>query len=128
MVAASFFCCVNGFLQGHYLLHCAHFGDGWTSNYRYQTGLLLFYIGMAINIHSDYILRNLRKPGEVIYRIPKGGLFEYVSGANYLGEIMEWFGYVLSTWSLPTLSFALFSLCFIGPRAYYHHRCQRKHK
>lgn len=111
---------------------------------------------MAINIHSDYILRNLRKPGEVIYRIPKGktqiitsglhhislfqhtdtlcfltcagGLFEYVSGANYLGEIMEWFGYVLSTWSLPTLSFALFSLCFIGPRAYYHHRCQRKHK
>ena len=33
---------------------------------------MLFYVGMAINIHSDYILRNLRKPGEVIYKIPTG--------------------------------------------------------
>lgn len=36
------------------------------------SGLLLFYIGMAINIHSDFILRNLRKPKEVIYKIPTG--------------------------------------------------------
>lgn len=40
--------------------------------YDFPLGLLLFYIGMAINIHSDYILRNLRKPGEVVYRIPTG--------------------------------------------------------
>lgn len=52
-----------------------------------------------------------------------GGLFEYVSGANYFGEIVEWFGYAVATWSFPALSFAVFSLCFIGPRAYYHHRC-----
>ncbi|XP_010728179.3 3-oxo-5-alpha-steroid 4-dehydrogenase 2b [Larimichthys crocea] len=122
MVSAGLFCTVNGFLQGHYLLHCVHFDDEWSADYRFKTGLLLFYIGMAINIHSDYILRNLRKPGEVVYKIPKGGLFEYVSGANYLGEIVEWFGYALATWSLPALSFAVFSLCFIGPRAYYHHR------
>ncbi|XP_073338601.1 3-oxo-5-alpha-steroid 4-dehydrogenase 2b [Pagrus major] len=126
MVAAGFFCCLNGFLQGHYLLHCAQFDDEWSADYRYKTGLLLFYIGMAINIHSDYILRNLRKPGEVVYKIPTGGLFEYVSGANYLGEIVEWFGYAVATWSLPALSFALFSLCFIGPRAYYHHSFYRE--
>lgn len=35
-------------------------------------GLLLFYVGMVVNIHSDYILRNLRKPGEAIYMIPTG--------------------------------------------------------
>ncbi|XP_076599731.1 3-oxo-5-alpha-steroid 4-dehydrogenase 2b [Chaetodon auriga] len=122
MVAAGFFCSLNGFLQGHYLLHCAHFDDEWSADYRYKTGLLLFYVGMAINIHSDYILRNLRKPGEVVYKIPTGGLFEYVSGANYSGEIVEWCGYAVATWSLPALSFAVFSLCFIGPRAYYHHR------
>ncbi|KAK7901972.1 hypothetical protein WMY93_018741 [Mugilogobius chulae] len=127
MIAAGFFCSLNGFLQGYYLLHCAQFEEEWTSNIHFKTGLILFYTGMAINIHSDYILRNLRKPGEVVYRIPKGGLFEYVSSANYLGEILEWFGYALSTWSLPTLSFALFSLCFIGPRAYYHHRFYQEH-
>ncbi|TKS85368.1 3-oxo-5-alpha-steroid 4-dehydrogenase 2 [Collichthys lucidus] len=88
MVSAGLFCTVNGFLQGHYLLHCVHFDDEWSADYRFKTG----------------------------------GLFEYVSGANYLGEIVEWFGYAVATWSLPALSFAVFSLCFIGPRAYYHHR------
>ncbi|XP_041866582.1 3-oxo-5-alpha-steroid 4-dehydrogenase 2b [Melanotaenia boesemani] len=122
MVAACFFCLMNGFLQGHYLLHCANFDNEWSTAYHYKIGLLMFYVGMAINIHSDCILRNLRKPKEVVYKIPTGGLFEYVSGANYLGEIVEWFGYALATWSLVTLSFAVFSFCVIGPRAYYHHR------
>lgn len=35
-------------------------------------GVFLFILGMGINIHSDYILRQLRKPGEIIYRIPQG--------------------------------------------------------
>lgn len=37
-------------------------------------GLFLFLLGMGINIHSDYILRQLRKPGEIIYRIPQGNV------------------------------------------------------
>ncbi|CAL9688101.1 unnamed protein product [Knipowitschia caucasica] len=122
VMVSGLFSSLNGFLQGHYLLHCAQFGEEWTSNVYFKTGLVLFYIGLAVNVHSDNILRNLRKPGEVVYRIPRGGLFEYVSGANYFGEILEWFGCALATWSLPMLSFALFSLCFLGTRAYYHHR------
>ena len=55
--------------------------------------------GMWINIQSDGILRNLRKPGETDYKIPKGGLFRYVSGANFLGEIAEWSGYALAAGS-----------------------------
>ncbi|RXN09112.1 3-oxo-5-alpha-steroid 4-dehydrogenase 2-like protein [Labeo rohita] len=84
--------------------------------------LLVFFTGMAINIHSDYILRNLRKPGEVSYKIPRGGLFELVSGANFFGEIVEWCGYAVACWSFPASSFALFTICSIGPRAYHHHR------
>lgn len=38
----------------------------------FDVGVLLFVVGMIINIHSDFILRNLRKPGETIYRIPHG--------------------------------------------------------
>ena len=38
---------------------------------------MIFIIGMAINIHSDYILRNLRKSGEVVYKIPKGAYVQY---------------------------------------------------
>ncbi|XP_049592902.1 3-oxo-5-alpha-steroid 4-dehydrogenase 2b [Syngnathus scovelli] len=121
MLGAMMFTSANGFLQGHYLLHCAQL-DEWKTDCRLKIGLLLFYTGMAINLHSDYCLRNLRKNGEVIYKVPKGGLFEYVSAPNYFGEIIEWFGYAIATWGLPSLSFAVFTTCFIGPRAIYHHR------
>lgn len=53
-------------------------------------GVALMLIGAYINYHSDEILRNLRKPGETGYKVPRGGMFEYVSGANFLGEIVEW--------------------------------------
>ena len=60
------------------------------------------------------IIPQLRKPGEIIYRIPEGGLFMYTSGANFLGEIAEWIGYALATWSLPALACAFFSLSLLG--------------
>uniref|UniRef100_A0A3P9A9X2 3-oxo-5alpha-steroid 4-dehydrogenase (NADP(+)) n=1 Tax=Esox lucius TaxID=8010 RepID=A0A3P9A9X2_ESOLU len=122
MVQGGMFCILNGFAQSHYLLHCACYNSTWTSDCRFVIGSTLFLLGMAINIHSDYLLRNLRKQGEVVYKIPKGGLFEYVSGANYFGEIVEWLGYAIATWSMTGFSFAFCTLCFIGPRALHHHR------
>ncbi|KAG9262633.1 3-oxo-5-alpha-steroid 4-dehydrogenase 2 [Astyanax mexicanus] len=122
VVLAVVFCSVNGFLQGHYMLHCARYEAAWYTDVRFILGLFLFFSGMAINIHSDHILRNLRKPGEITYKIPKGGMFELVSGANFFGEIMEWCGYAVAAWSLPAFAFAFFTVCSIGPRAYDHHR------
>ncbi|XP_043774249.1 3-oxo-5-alpha-steroid 4-dehydrogenase 2 isoform X3 [Cervus elaphus] len=78
------FCLGNGFLQGYYLAYCAEYPAEWYTDIRFSLGVFLFILGMGINIHSDYILRQLRKPGEIIYRIPQGGLFTYVSGANFL--------------------------------------------
>jgi hypothetical protein len=45
-----------------------------------------------------------------------------VSCPNYLGEIVQWFGWALLGWSLPGLAFALFTLANLAPRAYAHHR------
>ncbi|XP_045422099.1 3-oxo-5-alpha-steroid 4-dehydrogenase 1 isoform X2 [Lemur catta] len=86
------------------------------------TGFVLWLIGMLINIHSDHILRNLRKPGETGYKIPRGGLFEYVTAANYFGEIVEWCGYALASWSLQGGAFALFTFCILLPIAQKHHQ------
>ncbi|CAK7297863.1 3-oxo-5-alpha-steroid 4-dehydrogenase 2 isoform X1 [Vulpes vulpes] len=122
LVRGFIFCAGNGLLQGYYLIYCAEYPAEWYMDVRFSLGIFLFILGMGINIHSDYILRQLRKPGEVTYRIPQGGLFTYVSGANFLGEIIEWIGYALATWSLPALAFAFFSLCFLGLRAFHHHR------
>ncbi|XP_004582772.3 3-oxo-5-alpha-steroid 4-dehydrogenase 2 [Ochotona princeps] len=119
---AFVFCTGNGLLQSYYLVYCAEYPDAWYMDLRFSLGVFLFFLGMGINIHSDYILRQLRKPGELTYKIPQGGLFTYVSGANFLGEIIEWIGFALATWSLPALAFAFFSLCFLGLRAFHHHR------
>ena len=57
--------------------------DEWLLDPRFLLGVGIFLLGLATNIHSDYILINLRKPGETGYKIPTGGMFEYVSAANY---------------------------------------------
>ncbi|XP_008297108.1 3-oxo-5-alpha-steroid 4-dehydrogenase 2-like [Stegastes partitus] len=122
VLCATVFCSLNGFLQGHYLLHCSCWKDTWLTDAHLAAGLLVFVVGMIINIHSDHILRRLRKPGEIVYRIPHGGMFEFVSGANFFGEIVQWCGYAVAVSSLPAFAFAFFTACSIGPRAYQHHR------
>ncbi|KAG8572008.1 hypothetical protein GDO81_011876, partial [Engystomops pustulosus] len=50
------------------------------------------------------------------------GLFEYVSGANFLGEIVEWFGFAIASWSIPGVAFAIFTLLVLLSRAQQHHK------
>ena len=43
-------------------------------------GLLLFFLGLSINMSADTTLLKLRRsPGDKQYYIPRGGLFEYVA-------------------------------------------------
>uniref|UniRef100_A0A8D0C229 3-oxo-5alpha-steroid 4-dehydrogenase (NADP(+)) n=1 Tax=Salvator merianae TaxID=96440 RepID=A0A8D0C229_SALMN len=120
--AGILFCMFNGFLQSYYMIYCAEYPDDWCNDVRFTSGFLLFVLGMGINIHSDFLLRQLRKPGEFTYKIPQGGLFAYVSSANYFGEILEWFGYAIATWCLPAFAFAFCTVCILGPRACQCHR------
>lgn len=53
-----------------------------------------------------------------------GGMFEYVSCANFFGETVEWTGYALASWSLPSFAFLLFVLVNLGARSWHHHRCE----
>ena len=119
---ALFVCVYNGYLQGMSFLHVTKYPDSWSTDMRFSGGLALFFIGMAINLHSDHVLRNLRKPGDEGYRIPHGGMFEYVSAANYFGEILEWTGFAIASWSLPVTAFAVFTASNLVPRAISHHK------
>ncbi|XP_034854803.1 3-oxo-5-alpha-steroid 4-dehydrogenase 1 isoform X1 [Mirounga leonina] len=121
-VLAFVFCIYNGYLQSRYLSQYAVYADDWVTDPRFLVGFCLWLIGMLINIHSDHILRNLRKPGETGYKIPRGGFFEYVTAANYFGEVVEWCGYSLASWSLQGGAFALFTFCILCTRAQQHHQ------
>ncbi|AWP04888.1 putative 3-oxo-5-alpha-steroid 4-dehydrogenase 1 isoform 3 [Scophthalmus maximus] len=85
-------------------------------------GSVLWLVGWLVNVHSDHILRNLRKPGETGYKIPTGGMFEYVSGANFLGEITEWAGFALAGHSVHSSAFAIFTAVVLTSRAVAHHK------
>lgn len=89
----------------------------WLYSPQFIIGTLIFIAGMFINIQSDSIVRGLRKPGDNKHYIPKGGMFKYVSSANYFGEILEWFGYAILTWSLPGIVFCIWTFANLAPRA-----------
>lgn len=119
---AVVFCIYNGFMQIRFLSHYAEYPTGWVTHPCFITGSLLWLLGWLVNMYSDHILRNLRKPGETGYKIPRGGMFEYVSGANFLGEITEWAGFALAAQSAQSLAFSIFTAVVLSSRAFSHHK------
>jgi len=109
--------------------YCFHFASpfysqpGAITSPAFIAGLCVALFGVAINHHADNILLNLRKPGETGYKIPRGGMFEYVSGANYFGEMVEWWGFALMTsMSPPAVVFACGTMANLFPRAIQYHK------
>ncbi|XP_033010198.1 3-oxo-5-alpha-steroid 4-dehydrogenase 1 [Lacerta agilis] len=123
---AFIFCTYNGYLQGRSLSNYAEYSSDWPSVLRFVLGFSGWLSGLLINVHSDNILRNLRKPGETGYKIPRGGMFEYVTGANYFGEILEWCGFALASWTLESTAFAVSTFLILGRRAQMHHEWYHK--
>lgn len=118
---------VNGYLNGYFLGSLAEYPAGWVTDIRFFGGIIIYLSGMLINWQADNILIHLRKPGETGYVIPQGGFFKYVSCPNHMGEILEWSGFALMTWSLPGLAFAVWTLVNLLPRALHHHRWYQEH-
>lgn len=121
---------LNGYLNGRYLFFFSEidkYSLGWLFDPRFIAGVTVFLVGFYINVSSDTTLRNLRKPGEASYKIPQKGLFKYISSPNYFGEILEWFGWALATWSMAGLAFAVFTTANLLPRAVATHRWYKDH-
>lgn len=125
---AFFFNLVNGFINGYGLgFMPALYSDAWLADPRFIIGTILFVGGFCLNFYSDNLLFRLRQKNSSYYSIPRGGLFRYVSCPNFLGEIIEWGGFALLTWSLPGLSFFIWTAVNLIPRALDHHKWYKSH-
>lgn len=112
---------VNGILNGYYMGYLYRADpEILFSKVNIITGLIIFIAGYIINQSSDTKLIGLRKEKQG-YKIPRGGLFEYISCPNHFGEIIEWTGFAIIAWNLPALSFAIWTFCNLAPRALNHH-------
>ena len=117
----------NAYLNGRYLFELSpHLDASWFRDPRFICGGVLFFSGFAINLRADAILRSLRKPGDTGYRIPFGGCFRYVSAANYFGELVEWAGWAILTWSPAGVVFFIWTAANLVPRAVSQHQWYRE--
>lgn len=111
---------LNALMQGGWLFWLSApeaYPVSWLWSPQFIIGTLVFIAGMVINIQSDSIIRNLRKPGDTKHYLPKGGMFKYVSSANYFGELLEWTGFAVATWSLSGVVFVVWTFANLVPRA-----------
>lgn len=126
-VFGAFFNVINAPLNAWWIFEVSGGYDaGWLADPRFVVGSVLFVWGLVVNRHADAVLRSLRKPGETGYKIPHGGLYRYISCPNYFGEIVQWIGWAIATWSLPGLAFAVWTFANLAPRAIAHHRWYRE--
>lgn len=117
---------VNGFSLGYYTANFANYELSWFTDIRFICGVILFFTGMYINWKADNVLIHLRKPGQTHYSIPTGWLFTRISCPNLFGELVEWLGFALLCWNLPSLTFFIWTAANLVPRALSHHRWYRK--
>jgi protein-S-isoprenylcysteine O-methyltransferase Ste14 len=122
----SAFNVLNAWTNASWISAFGSYPIGWLVDPRFVSGVLVFFLGLVVNVRADRRLIALRRPGETGYKIAHGGLHEYVSSPNYLGEITEWFGWALATWSLPGLAFAVYTVANLLPRALSHHAWNKK--
>ena len=111
---------VNAFIQGGWIFWespADMYPREWFFTPQFIVGTLLFFWGMSVNIGSDNTIRNLRKPGDTAHYLPQGGMFRYVTSANYFGEFIEWVGFAVLTWSWAGAVFALWTFANLAPRA-----------
>ncbi len=120
---AVIFNTLNGYVNGTFLATASDLATaGPLPSVRIGAGVALFVAGLFTHILADRGLRRLRRPGEIGYTLPQGGLFDLVASPNYFGEIVEWTGWALATWSLAGLAFAMFTVANLVPRAHAHRR------
>jgi protein-S-isoprenylcysteine O-methyltransferase Ste14 len=117
---------LNAYVNARWLSQFGSYEMEWLTDPRFIVGAIIFAIGFHINFKADRILINLRKPGETEYKVPRGWLYEYITCPNYFGEILEWTGFAIATWSLPGVAFALYTAANVGPRAFQNRRWYRE--
>lgn len=122
---------LNGVMQAGGLFYFAPDGlyaAGWDYllKPRALAGIILFFAGMIINLHSDHIIRHLRLPGDTKHYLPSKGLYRCVTSANYFGELVEWIGFALLTASPAAWVFVWWTFANLVPRAAAIHRHYRE--
>ena len=112
---------INGFLIGESLFHLApmeKYSSEWFETPAFIIGIIIFFTGMTINLHSDHVIRTLRPKGDTKHYLPQKGMYRFVTSGNYFGELVEWTGFAILTQSTAAWIFVIWTFANLAPRAY----------
>jgi protein-S-isoprenylcysteine O-methyltransferase Ste14 len=121
-LSAFFFNIINVSIQAFGIFYFTQYASDWISSPTFIIGVTLFLMGMFINIKSDYYIASMKKKKGPGYHIPDAFLYKYVSAPNYFGEIIEWIGWAILTWSISGVVFLIWVIANLFPRAISHHK------
>ncbi|MEG2613273.1 MAG: 3-oxo-5-alpha-steroid 4-dehydrogenase [Alistipes sp.] len=110
---------LNALMQGGWIFFIApanYYASWFTKPYLY-IGIVIFYLGMYINRRSDHIIRDLRHAGDTRHYIPRGGMILYESSANYFGDMTQWIGFAIASWSWAGVVFVWWTFANLAPRS-----------
>lgn len=121
---------INGLLIGTslFVFPPSQFNEGavYLTHPTVIAGIIVFFCGMGINIHSDHVIRHLRQPGDTRHYLPQKGFYRYVTSANYFGELVEWTGFALFCSTPAAWLFVVWTAANLVPRAAAIHKRYRK--
>ncbi len=125
LLMAVIFNTSNGYLNAWSIASQADkYTTAWLASPQFIVGVMMFFGGMVLNKISDKTLARLsaERVGGGNYQVPFGGLYRWVSCPNSLGEIIQWTGWAIASWSLAGWVFAIWTMANLVPRALAHHR------
>lgn len=121
---------INGLLIGTslFVFSPSQFNEGavYLTHPTAIAGIIVFFCGMGINIHSDHVIRHLRQPGDTRHYLPQKGFYRYVTSANYFGELVEWTGFALFCSTPAAWLFVVWTAANLVPRAAAIHKRYRE--
>jgi hypothetical protein len=109
----------HAYLNASWIGKWGKFKTSYLNSFQFFIGLLLYYGGLALIIQQDLLMQSARNvPNAPRYSIPRGGLWEYSTSAQYLAELIAWFGWCTINNFGPNGLFIFFvSLFNLVPRA-----------
>jgi len=128
MLMGLVFNTTNGYLNGWSIAsQGGKYVDQWLTTPQFIIGVSVFVFGMVLNKLSDQQLARLSRSRSEIgdYQITHGYAYRWISCPNYLGEIIQWTGWAIATWSVAGVVFAAWTMANLVPRAIAHHRWYR---
>ena len=117
------FCVFNSIIQNRSIFYFSEYSQNYIFKIQYLIGLIVFIIGMSINIFHDYMMaykrKEIKEKGK--YILPKGYLWDYISCPNYFGEMTEWFGFAILSGTFSGFIFFISTIANLFPRAIKYH-------